>query len=359
MLDKYLIELINSNNRVIIPDFGAFMIQDTPEGKQISFNDFLRFNDGLLVNQIIKEEKVNKDEALNKIKSFVKEINKIFIEKKSFEIKGLGFLTKDNHGNIKFEKTVSENNTQKNEIVKPDEKKKEIEKKQTIYSPHPKPTVAASAKTSTIKQTVKKPLSTEKKSNVRQTVKTKSTTQKKTVTHTKSDNNTAKILIIIVTSIIIIGGGYWAFTKFNLISIFKKNTAKQVVNVPKPVVESSVVVIDSTIEKADTVALNNKKTEQSEYEQVEQDSIARNESEDIAEPSELYKYYLIGGSFKYIKNAERFNKKLIAEGYESLIITKNNGFHLVTYEGSNNWNDIVNKWNRIKTTNPAVWIYTR
>ena len=39
MISKYIKELIENNNRIIIPDFGAFMIQNTPDGKQISFND--------------------------------------------------------------------------------------------------------------------------------------------------------------------------------------------------------------------------------------------------------------------------------------------------------------------------------
>ena len=49
MISKYIKELIPGNSRIIIPDFGAFMIQDTPNGKVISFNDFLKVNDSVVV----------------------------------------------------------------------------------------------------------------------------------------------------------------------------------------------------------------------------------------------------------------------------------------------------------------------
>jgi nucleoid DNA-binding protein len=84
MLSNYLKALIESNNRIIIPDFGAFMIQDSPEGKQISFNDFLKFNDGLLVNQIIKTDKVSKIQATDQIKEFITEVEKSFAQNKPY-----------------------------------------------------------------------------------------------------------------------------------------------------------------------------------------------------------------------------------------------------------------------------------
>jgi len=367
MLDKYLIELINSNNRVIIPDFGAFMIQDSPEGKQISFNDFLRFNDGLLVNQIIKEEKVNKDDALNKIKSFVKEVNKVFTEKKPYEIKGLGFLTKDNQGNIKFEKTLTaekKSGTQSSKPATPaaktNEKKKETEKKQVV-PPQTKPTPAASVKTSaTVNQTVKKPQSAAKRPTAARAVKTtpKPHMQKKTATSTSSSNNTAKTLIIIIAAVIIIGGGYWAFMKFDLISIFKKDTPPQVVEVTKPVVEVPVVdtIASDTIASdtivSDTIASDTTNIQHQQAETTEKQPTVIEET--VNESSK--KFYLIGGSFKVFSNAEQFNQKLISEGYESEIIERNNGFHCVSYKGFDNWNDIVNEWNRMKSTNPNVWI---
>jgi len=357
MLDKYLIELINSNNRVIIPDFGAFMIQDSPEGKQISFNDFLRFNDGLLVNQIIKEEKVNKDDALNKIKSFVKEVNKVFTEKKPYEIKGLGFLTKDSQGNIKFEKTLTaekKSGTQSSKPATPaaktSEKKKETEKKQ-VTPPQTKPTPAASVKTSaTVNQTVKKPQSAAKRPTAARAVKTtpKPHTQKRTATSTNSSNNTAKTLIIIVAAVIIIGGGYWAFMKFDLISIFKKDTPPQVVEVTKPVVE---VPVADTI-ASDTIVSDTTNIQPQQIEATEKQPTVIEET--VNESSK--KFYLIGGSFKVFSNAEQFNQKLISEGYESEIIVRDNGFHCVSYKGFDNWNDIVNEWNRMKSTNPNVWI---
>jgi nucleoid DNA-binding protein len=106
MIKKYISELVSGNNRVIIPDFGAFMIQETPEGKVISFNYFLKFNDGLLVNHIIKNDKVNKNQALEQIKEFVKEIESSFNQGKTYVFEGMGELSKDPQGNIKLSTKV-------------------------------------------------------------------------------------------------------------------------------------------------------------------------------------------------------------------------------------------------------------
>lgn len=374
MISNYLKELIEDNNRIIIPDFGAFMIQDTPEGKQISFNDFLKFNDGLLVNQIIKSEKISKNEATEKITAFVKAVEKSFSENKAFEVKGVGFLTKDAHGNIKFEIkpgaeatpsasptdvkptiVLDEEPTKAKEAAKPAEPKisepakeaKTTAPKTEPVKPEAKPEVKAPAKpeVKTASPTTSAgagSTATPPKPKTTTPTPPKPTTTAKPATSASSSN--ARNLIIILAAVIIIaGGGTWAFFKFNLRDKFFSK---------EPVVEAPVQIqvtepaIDSTT--MDTAT---------EMEVVEEPMVIEEPEETV----ETYqkKYYIVAGSFKVPSNAERYNKKLIDEGYASDIVARKNGFKVVSYKVVYTWGDALTEWKSMRQINPETWIFIK
>lgn len=352
MLSNYLKALIESNNRIIIPDFGAFMIQDSPEGKQISFNDFLKFNDGLLVNQIIKTDKVSKTQATDQIKEFIAEVEKSFGQNKPYEISGLGLLSKDNHGNIKFEKKVEQKSATKpapvaskptiildEEAEKHEELKKEvpteaklIEKEETKTTTTPvsekKPDIPVSVppKIEEKKQeNTGKPVSTfinETNTNVKLTDKRPMTSS------TQNQNNTSRNVIIIIVAALIIAGGTYAFLKYGMGK--KEAAVVEIIPVPEPVVDTLGMETEEPIV-------------------VEEPSVDEN----------VKKFYLIAGSFKVPSNAERFNKKLIGEGIESDVIVRKNGFHCVSLKTFYTWDEVVAEWRKMKDTNPGVWILIR
>ncbi len=102
MIDKYLKTLLKDNKRVIIPDFGGFVVKRTSSGDVVSFNGFLKFNDDLLATHVSEGEGVDKDQAMHLIREEVEHINVVLDEKGSFQIKKLGFLVKDRKGNVRF-----------------------------------------------------------------------------------------------------------------------------------------------------------------------------------------------------------------------------------------------------------------
>ena len=108
MINKYLKLLLADNKRVIIPDFGGFVVKRSAAGDIISFNSFLKFNDDLLANLIVEKEGLAKTQALKQIKEVVKEINTSLDEKGKFEIAEVGFLIKDKKGNIRFVDQIDE-----------------------------------------------------------------------------------------------------------------------------------------------------------------------------------------------------------------------------------------------------------
>ncbi len=350
MISSYLKDLLENNNRIIIPDFGAFMIQDSPEGKQISFNDFLKFNDGLLVNQIIKTEKISKNQASDIIKEFIKEVEKSFAKNSPFEVKGIGFLIKDNQGNIKFEGKIT--STQEKKVLPTDEKPTIVLDEKPISEPKKaEPAIIKEVKeekTTEIKSTEKPKAAVEKTEPPIKTVAqpasssytaSKPNSTKSNLTPKKMKNNTTKIILISILAVLIIGGITGAFFIFDLgEKIFHKKTAA-----------TEIAIVDSTA-NSDTLALV-------ETPVVEEPMIV--EEPTVKNDPNTKKYYIVAGSFKKASNAERYNKKLTADGYSSEIVMRSNGFHIVTYKMVYNRNDAKEEWKKLREINPETWIYIK
>lgn len=102
MINRYIKELLNEHNRVIVPDLGAFLYKGE-SSKTIYFNEFLRFNDGLLLNYIAEQGKIDKIEAAKQIKAYVEGTNKLLQAKKKVAIEGIGYLYLDENDKIQLQ----------------------------------------------------------------------------------------------------------------------------------------------------------------------------------------------------------------------------------------------------------------
>lgn len=347
MISKHIKELVKENSRVIVPDFGAFMVQDTPSGKQISFNDFLKFNDGLLVNQIIKTEKIGKNEALDKIKNFIKDIEKSFSDKQSFEIKEVGFLSKDENNTIKFQ---SKNNEQKEEkpLIPPpspstDKKIEEPKKEEKKETPPQKVETKIPLKTTNTQKKIiipQKPLEQQMpntKFGTKSSEKSKSTVNHKVVV---KENKPKTILFIIIGIVLFLGILFFIEYKFSIIGLFEN---KKEMTIEKTPVITKPIVTDSLPAK-DTI--------------VEEPKVEREEPVKTIAPNVKH-YYIVAGSFKVKRNADNYNQKLINEGYVSEIVERNSGFYTVTYKTLYNWNEALKEWRNMRNINQETWILVR
>lgn len=104
MITNYLRELLNDNECVIIPEFGAFISKRCsatidyannrflPPYKEVVFNDKLSNNDGMLVGIISQKENISEDEAMTKIRNFVNQSVAILDVNLELELAGLGKL---------------------------------------------------------------------------------------------------------------------------------------------------------------------------------------------------------------------------------------------------------------------------
>jgi len=100
-MEDTIIALLNNNLRVIIPDFGAFIIRQK-QPRIIVFNEFLRYNDGILIDFIVKTEGIDRDIAEQRVLDFAEDGSKLLASGRELKIEGLGSLRKDSSGKINF-----------------------------------------------------------------------------------------------------------------------------------------------------------------------------------------------------------------------------------------------------------------
>lgn len=126
MIEKHISELLKTNERVIIPNFGAFL-KSKGEVKSIIFNEFIKFNDGQLIQFVSEKENISIEDASQKLDEFVEEIKAAFAKGSKIPIKDVGILYQDDKGRLRFD---SEGNA---ETTKSEEPKvvadKAVEKK--------------------------------------------------------------------------------------------------------------------------------------------------------------------------------------------------------------------------------------
>jgi nucleoid DNA-binding protein/cell division septation protein DedD len=132
-MEEYISLLLETNNRVIIPEFGAFIVKKR-HPLALVFNEFLQYNDGVLIEVISKKENIDKEQARAKIEQFIKQINESLDKGEAFEIEKLGYLVKNKSGKISLEESdVSTDKTFSNDKEFPlDQEKSAIIEEQPI-----------------------------------------------------------------------------------------------------------------------------------------------------------------------------------------------------------------------------------
>jgi nucleoid DNA-binding protein len=129
-MEDTIIALLNNNLRVIIPDFGAFIIRQK-QPRIIVFNEFLRYNDGILIDFIVKTEGIDREIAEQRVADFAEDGTKLLASGRQMTIEGLGSLKKDSSGKISFIEApeiieIENKNTAEPEKIPEAEEKKEI-----------------------------------------------------------------------------------------------------------------------------------------------------------------------------------------------------------------------------------------
>jgi hypothetical protein len=100
-MEQYILNLLKENKRIIIPDFGAFIIRplNPPE---IAFNGLLTFNDGILTEYVSKQTSISYVEAAAKVSDYVEKLKTDLHHHNRLTFNEIGWVWTDDSGEIQF-----------------------------------------------------------------------------------------------------------------------------------------------------------------------------------------------------------------------------------------------------------------
>ena len=317
-MEQYILELIKDNNRVIIPNFGAFIVAKE-KGFTILFNNFLSFNDGLLVEHVMKKEDVDKLEATDRVNHFVEKINKTLDTTGTYKLEGLGEFTKDSTGILRFtqaeelnnefpqaEGTEEESNEELLDIEgtpeKSPEEKDEKTAEQDLITPPP------------VEPHVEEPPKTEPEYH-----------EKETEDINKEEKAKERVALFIVLFVLIplIGFGIYYF-------FFTGEEEATTVEAKQEVVHKPIVNTEITTENKNESGIVAGPESTVKEPQVKEEKVNIPVVKKPAVSSR--RHFIIVGSFKEEANANRYVETMRSKGFDTPVTIPHNGMYLVGVE---------------------------
>ena len=384
MLDDYIKELIANNNRVIIPNFGAFLLRATSKNKNkkelsekledIYFSPFLKFNDELLVNHIIRQEGDDQSGAMDKINQYIKTIEQQVKDEGSYTIENLGDFYMDDQGKIQFR---VHGNARREEPASKQQPDEEAQSARTINEKAAGSQQASSEEKSEKKEPAGKAAPETQKTSSAAAGKAKSQSAasqaKGKKSHTpppppknqnrktkeKSDSGSNRGLILSVAIGVPIAVIFiWAMLNFDTVQDLFRSDNQQI-NIPEQAESPSASKAATDTERespsqstseASQKASGSSPEKGSESPQAAADQSGSQSagSEQQGSVSQGKKYYLVAGSFKKRQNAVNYRKKLIDQGYNAEMVGERDGMHAVSYASFQNKSKAQNELRRLR-----------
>lgn len=401
MNTKFLVELIEKNTRVILPEFGAFLVKDdgtgTYKNSNVTFSPFLRYNDGMVEDALASAKKISKDEAKKQLNRYIEDIKSKLLNEKSLAIENLGLFKLDKRGSVHFvPKDLAEND----QIDGKEEKKDEIqseeikEVKQKPQAKEVKPPAQDTPLKATPDKTEEEKSEPKKESETKPEIETKVEKaapkvssvkpQKTTPTPpiqkqqkvTKSSSGTGKAILIgtlIGLGLVVIVVGGWYLISSGIIDFSKKEVAtsniSQEVTVDEPeeiisTEESEVTQgqFDNEFEKLsneiDNQSLADDKGESKST--IDEKRIIDNKSAQDVVVNASYPqdgmFHIIAGSFRNPNYAEKFSNDMKSAGFKSRVILQPSGMHAVSLGSFLTRQEAADSMNVWKMQYPNVWL---
>jgi len=151
----------------------------------------------------------------------------------------------------------------------------------------------------------------------------------------------------------------WAVLDYDRISGWFEKGEAEVTETPAEVTPDEAVVEEEPIAEEEA------EEEQPEMIQDEPEAVEVEPVEVAEEPpapvaeepvSAGPKFYVIAGSFKVESNATNYTNKLKAEGYNSQNLGLIKGYHIVTFDGFEDYQDAMKLYKMVKADQPDAWI---
>lgn len=408
MTTEYLIELIKNNTRVILPEFGAFLIKDDGSGdfkpENLTFSPFLRYNDGMLEDKLASKKKITKDKAKELLASYIGGLKQELAANSTYELKDIGVLYIDKRGSMHFDpigsKTTSATKTAKAEPTK-EEPKREEPQKETKIAPEPKiqekeaktveePSLEISAEEVVAKEPQKAepkiaPAKTEFQKPQKQEDQTakpiKSTPE---LVKEKRSGGTGKAILIGtligLAFVVVLAGGWYLydtgfFSSKKTAADGQATLAQEQFAMLDETTTDDALTKDVSEEEAKTATLQAGKFDD-EFSKLsaQMDKTPADESEAkpaktrISQTQDYQRdrattpyikegiYHLIVGSFRNVNYAEKFSDDMKASGFKSRVIAQPTGMHAVTLGSFLTRQEAEDSMNVWKAQHPNIWI---
>ncbi|MDD2279133.1 MAG: SPOR domain-containing protein [Bacteroidales bacterium] len=414
MTTEYLIELIKNNTRVILPEFGAFLIKDDGSGvfkpENLTFSPFLKYNDGMLEDILASKKKTTKDKARALLSSYIESLKQELTEKSAFELKDIGILYLDNRGSIHYSPIGSEAKktvqSPKEEVKKEEPIKKEIQKdnktapKQEIQEEKKekleKPNIEKKTDEVAAKEPTKAESKTEPMTEIKSTpvIPVPQKTENKTVQpikkiepkplEQKRSSGTGKAILIgtlIGLGLVVLLAGGWYMYNTGLFTPKKTANYQQTTLAQK---ESS--MLDKTTgNSADKTNESEVKIEEEAQQtgkfddefnklSVQMEKTTPDEPDKKPAKTRISQaatpqsdkvaasyvkegiFHLVVGSFRNVSYAEKYSDDMKTSGYKSRVITQPTGMHAVTLGSFLTRQEAEDSMNVWKAQHPSIWI---
>jgi cell division protein FtsN len=420
-MDKFIKLLLEKENTVILPGFGAIVVENENTGA-LMFNEYLKFNDGKLDSIIVDNSNMDLQEAQNYIAKHIREIQAEIDKGEEYSIFGLGAFSKAKDGSILFsgnkktqdnfiskQETIFagpsptppkeenadlteetqlniENSAQENEIISCDneqivssetptsneEETKEDESKMEESSKEPQ-TIPVAQGTVTNKKTTKENKYDAKSNNI-----------KKTTEEKKKKKGYGIVFYLLLFILVLIAGGstyiglnydefktMMGWDKFEEVKDPKTLIA---VNEEEDVNSAEIVVNDIPVTPEQETELQEDeitaKEQEEEAKEIPKETISKPERQPEKKAEQTMpktpksvsasgNYFIIAGTFSERRNAENFVEELKSKGYPAEIIGLINNMHYVSVQSFASRSDASNALPAIQNDVPKVWIYKK
>jgi len=376
MIEQCILDVYLRDKKVFLPEFGAIIYSDFDDS--IDFNDILTFDDGKVVEEIQKQQSIPEEEARKLLEEYVQGIKDTLGKGKLHYFTGIGYLSKDDHGNYSIEKSKPstkpvEKKSSETKSTKPTKKKAaEAEKKQeepavkatSEIEPEQPPEIPADEEKIDIELEPQENdfLGEETEFEVEEKDTFSSFTSdddsyqeyEDEPSYGKKNNSTKKILWIALFVIILSVGGFYLISIFFLSDSSEK---KELLSSNNQQPEETIAQPEQVSEESNEIAEESALSDQPEN--VE--SVASTSSGDTSlseeDDDEKKTFSLIFAGFKEEKNAGKYLRKLKQQGYDVEIFPGLHQMHFVGIKKIYSKSNAVKQLEQIRQKESQAWIY--
>lgn len=381
-MDKFLIELLQLNNAVILPDFGSIVIANETTG-EVMFNEYLKFNDGKLIALLVANSTMDAQDASNMVAKYIRDIQIQLDKGESYDIFGLGSFQKDKNGSIIFTGNLNSSNKKEAEIfmgpspTPPSENagieetpSGEVEEDFWEHNDSDEEEATEETDEPIISETTTEIVEPAESTFAEETPQTTDHPKKEKATKQikeKKEKKKRGILfwILIFFLLVLSAGGVFIGVKYEEVITYmgwdKFNDAEKVADV----IDTQLAEETNTETDADTTAVL-----------TEENTILPNETEELTEaaieaqiveelieqPTSIVStdgkpFHLIGGSFSDESNAKNFTAELKAKGLPAHVVGQFNGRHMVSVKSFASRAEAMGEITAIQNEAPGAWLF--